>query len=177
MPKLSNGLIVFLLAVYLGFTHLPKDGIKIPDSVSSVFNIKGLGGNTIVPVKERVVAEPSAELKALAQPVVDIINKSTSQNKAKEALALGDFYGDFGKVLVTPGNVIKSKLDLKETLREAGKMHFGVVKMNPTDYPGYTDAIDTYFEKALGLEATLLDNPKTINALNALQWSVYQTAK
>ncbi len=178
--QLDNKAIFLGLVIYFGITHFPKGGIDLSNlnNIPVIGSLIPKGGVEVIPTKERVVAEPTADLKAAAQPIADIIAKSTTtRDKRRDAFAIGDYYGDFNKYLVSKGNVVKSNIELVAVLKEAGKGHFQNVGFTNADYPGIGDAIDAYFAKTLGTDAILLDTTKTSNVLTALQWSVYQTAK
>lgn len=167
MLKIDNKVIILLLALFLGFRH--KESIKIPLSIP--------GSVAIVETKDRQSTEPTQAIKSSLQPIIDIIKGSkTQRNKQRDAFALGDFYGDFSKILVSQ-TLIKNTSDLRESLILAGKMHFPTVGFTPNDYPGLAEAIDKYISANLGLEVVTLDATKTQSVLLGLQWAFYEASK
>lgn len=174
--KIDNGVIILFMVGYFVLKNFTGDGLNIEALKKYLPNLNN--APSVVQVKGREVSEPSAELKASAQVVADVIAKSsTPRDKRADAIALGDFFGDFNKIILAQDGLVKTTQQVKDTFKQTGKGYIQTVGYTKNDYETLGDEVDRYLEKTLGLDNALLDKSKAVNAFAALQWTLYQVGK
>jgi hypothetical protein len=168
MPKLDNKVLVLILVLYFGWKNFPAGGLDL-GALKKYLPTSSVT-ETVVLDKGRVVSEPSAELKKAA-------DSTTTRDKRGDAIAVGDFMGDFNKIILAKDGLIQTSQQLKDTFKAVGKGYIQTVGYTKDDYPLLGNELDAYLDKTLGLENTVIDKNKASAALTALQWSLYQVGK
>jgi hypothetical protein len=168
MIKLDNKTVLLALVLWFGYKY--KDKINIP---TNIFN------KPAVVSENRVVSEPSAELKTLVTPIITALNiNAPGRDKVADCYKVGDFYGDFAEIIAKDG-VIKTNKAFREAHIAAGKQVFNKGEISGS-YPNLEQLLmgpNGVVSSQLGLESGKTDVTKMYNTLKAIQWAAYQAAK
>jgi hypothetical protein len=120
------------------------------------------------------VPEPSAEVKALVTPLIEIVKKG----KPEHAVLLANFFRDFGDVVISDP-LFPTNADVKLACENAAKRLLTKYNLGGT-YPGFSELL---FSKDGIVIKYIGNNPKAIDAVKAkalfqgLQWACSEAAK
>jgi hypothetical protein len=111
--------------------------------------------------------------------VVEILQKSSANNKTNDCLRLSSLYADLATLISLSDNdqIVKDTVTIREANILAGKM----LKLNISDkYPNLAEATNNLVVSSIGDEDVGLDSKlreKAINSFKALSWAFYKGSK
>jgi len=123
-----------------------------------------------------VIPEPNEELKKLAEPIIEALQKGSS-DRTTDGYKLAELYKDMAILISADKDVIKTT----EAIRQANILAAKLLNINfKGKYDGLADATNNLFREYVSSNAVALDDElrkKSTEAFNALAWSFLEGSK